>query len=241
MAALYQETIEETNSEHEHLLHKQHRQEKQCTHKHFQFRLPLISDSGALFLIVWNAFMALAFFSCATGLHEWQTITIIEYGSSLLAYPIIGFMADSCIGRFKVLKVAQYLILLAVILKILGKLVICNNYILYTAAAFLGLAGTGYISVILQFTLDQLVGASGEQLTFATYWLIWGGFTAVCIANTLKLFDSEHSEYVLHGLSVVSVLIAVIMMECCSHWLMKQPQLSNPIKHIAKVLNYANV
>ena len=29
------------------------------------------------------------------------------------------------------------------------------------------------------------------------------------------------------------------MMECCCHWLMTKPLLSNPIKHIAKVLNYA--
>ena len=29
------------------------------------------------------------------------------------------------------------------------------------------------------------------------------------------------------------------MMECCRHWMMKEPQLSNPLKHIAKVLNYA--
>ena len=134
------------------------------------------------FLIVWNAFLGLAFFSCGTGLHVWHTFTIIEYGASLVAYPFIGFLADCYIGRFKVLKVAQYLVLLAVTLKILGKLVICNDYILYVAIAFLVLAGTGYIATMLQFTLDQLVGASGEQLTFAIYWLLWGGLTTAIIS-----------------------------------------------------------
>ena len=239
MAALNQENVEEANSEREHLLQKQLQQEKQYTYKLFKFRLPLINDKGALFLIVWNAFLSLAFFSCATGLHAWETVTVIEYGASLAAFPFVGFIADCYIGRFKVLKVAQYLLLLAITLKILGKLVICNDYLSYAAVAFLGLAGTGYISTMLQFTLDQLIGASGEQLTFAIYWLIWGGLTTAVTTSVFYFFDSQLSQYLLHGLSAVSVLVAVIMMECCSHWLMKEPQLSNPFKHIAKVLNYA--
>ena len=47
--------------------------------------------------------------------------------------------------------------------------VACNVYNIYVAIGFLGLAGSGYLSVMLQFTLDQLVGTSGVQLKFVIY------------------------------------------------------------------------
>ena len=143
-----------------HLLHEQVHQEKQSTFQHFKFRLPLINDKGGVFLIIWNVFLGLAFFSCATKLQRWQRIGIIEYSVALLVYPIIGFIADCYIGRFKVLKTSHCFVLLVVILKLFRKLVVSNAYILYAAIAFLGLDGSGYISVMLQFTLYQLVGAS---------------------------------------------------------------------------------
>ena len=137
------------------------------------------------------------------------------------------------------LKASMYLTLLAIIMKLIGKEVIETDYILHIAVVVLALAGSGYTACILQFTLDQLVGASGEQLTFAIYWLIWGGFTTACFTNMFYYISFQNSKYLLHSVSILSILIAVCMMECCNHWLMKKPLLSNPIKHIAKVLNYA--
>ena len=43
----------------------------------------------------------------------------------------------------------------------------------------------------------------------------------------------------LFAISSLSLVAAICMTECGSHWLMTKPLLSNPIKHIAKVLNYA--
>ena len=145
---MYQESIEKSNKEDQRFLQKQPIRKRQYKLENFKFRLPLIKEKGGVLLIVWNVFLALAFFSCATNLFSWETVTIIEYSATLALYPFIGLIGDCCIGRFKVLKASQYLILLAIILKITGKLIITNDYILYAAIAVLGLAGGYYISGI---------------------------------------------------------------------------------------------
>ena len=53
------------------------------------------------------------------------------------------------------------------------------------------------------------------------------------------MLPDEVRMYLLRGISILSLTIAIFVMKCCSHSLMTKPQLSNPIKHIAKVLNYA--
>ena len=201
----------------------------------------MINKRGAIFLIVWNIFEGLFFFSCTTNLLtcSWKWVTVIEYGIIAALSPVIGLAADCWMGRYKVFKMAQYLTLLAILLKVIGKEIFHVDYVLQSAIAVMALAGSSYTACILQFTMNQLVGASGEQFAFAIYWLVWGGFTTASISNVFYYNFCNGSEYLLHGLSAVPILIAVLMMECWNHWLMKKPLLSDRIKHIAKVLNYA--
>ena len=239
MATHCQCDITESTNSIERNLQEVFHQEKRCKLR-VKYRLPPVTEKGTIFLIVWNVFLAFAFFSCATKLLSWQTVTVIEYCGVAVLYPIMGIIADCWIGRYKVLKSSQYFVFLAIVLKEIGEHIIVEEHsVQRIAVAALALAGSGYTACILQFIMDQFVGASGEQLTFAIYWLIWGTFTVMFFANIENYFDSTMSKYLFDGLSVASILIAVCMMECCNHLLMKKPLLSNPIKHIAKVLNYA--
>ena len=81
-------------------------------------------------------------------------------------------------------------------MKVIGEEVIHKDYILHVAVAFLALAGAGYAACIIQFSIDQLVGASGEQLTFAIYWFVWGCFTAVFLSDMpLHIFLSVEAIF----------------------------------------------
>ena len=64
--------------------------------------------------------------------------------------------------------------------------------------------------------MDQLVGTSGEQLPFAV--MVGKGTFAAMIFPDMAIYVSFNgSKHLFHGLSVVSVLIAVYMMECCHY------------------------
>ena len=60
-----------------------------------------------------------------------------------------------------------------------------------------------YVPSLFPFTADQLIGASGEQLSFATYWIMWGliityhailmvGHPSVCFDNVVKAVSFQH-------------------------------------------------
>ena len=185
-------------------------------------------------MIVWNAVFVLCFFSSTSLLATWAKGMATEYFMTMALYPAIGLIADIWIGRYKILMAVKYLLIVAVALALTNL-----HFLTCVIIALLGLAAACYIACFFQFTTDQLVGASGEQLSFTIYWLMWGLLNGEFMTNLVLMLPDEESGYFLLGISALSAIAGFSMMECCSHWLMKKPVLSNPIKHIAKVLNYA--
>ena len=221
----------------------QEKKRKSCPLK-IKYRLPLLTENGVVFMVVWNLFFVIAFFSCVSQLLEWQDYAVAECGILLSLFPFVGYIADGVIGRYKVIKLAMYFLLLAVIIKTTGILILNDSLVTpYLATAPLGLAGACHIACTIQFTIDQAVGASGEELSFILYWLFWGILTGASVGIDLQMIDNDEtgllSEILLFCVASSSLLVTVFMMECCSCKLMTRPQLSNPIKQLVKVLNYA--
>ena len=84
-----------------------------------KYRLPLIMEKGAVFMIVLNAFGVLSYFSIASQLTAIADETAIEYAVIIALYPVIGLIADIWIGRYKILSIARYLLSTVVILNAL--------------------------------------------------------------------------------------------------------------------------
>ena len=95
MATLYQCDITESTNSTDHHRQEEFHQEK-LSKLRVKYRLPLVTEKGTIFLIVWNIFLVFALFSCATKLCSWQTVTVIEYSGMAVLYPIIGIVADCC-------------------------------------------------------------------------------------------------------------------------------------------------
>ena len=195
-------------------------------------------------MIIWNFLFVVSYFSTSSGILEWREDYVIEYTSILPAFLFVGLAADCWIGRYRILRTAMYLLLVGVIINTTDEVVIPSSIpaLPYVAIAFQTLSGVCYGACTIQFTMDQLVGASGEELSFSIFWLVWGyiagALVAIGIESQLFLNDMENN-LLFSVVSSLSLVAAICMTECCSHWLMTKPQLSNPIKHIAKVLNYA--
>ena len=91
--------------------------------------------------------------------------------------------------------------------------------------------------------MNQLIGASGEEISFSIYWIIWPLVTCLVTDSLFCRFlpTQNYSLYqaILFIIASVSFAIVFCMMCCCDHVLMKTSQVSNPIKLIFQVLKYA--
>ena len=101
----------------------------------------------------------------------------------------------------------------------------------------------GYCSVhsnIVQYNIDQSVGASADELSAIIYWHfitkpLINFFIGVgqCLIKDIKFLIGT---YVLSGIAVSGVIVSNFFLK---HWLDTTHYNINPVKVIAKVLNYA--
>ena len=213
------------------------------------YRLIVIPNKRAMFMIIINAL----FTSTMLGMNT--TSAKVQYPSIdksvvlncfflivvFLFCPFIGWLSDSYFGRYRILTISLYLWLLSMVFMALD--VIILSRILYSIYMTVLVLSFGcFVACIIPFTIDQLVGASGEQLSFTIYWIAWAWESYLSISPIFGCLTSK--EYQLRQsvsffLISSSFALAYVMMHCCDHVLMTKPQLSNPIKLIVRVLNYA--
>ena len=214
----------------------------------FSYRLIKIPSKGAVFMIIYN-------FLFATTLLEWKERAVkyhftsmerlkLEWISaciSLFLCPSIGLVSEIRLGRYRFLTASLFMWLIALVFLALDSIILSGTlYILHLAAAFLSVAC--YVSCVIPFTIDQLVGASGEELSFTIYWITWAWSSFINVSDTIHFHSQESIQ--LHQAVVVFVyslafIPAYLMIQCYGHVLMTKPQLSNPVKLIVRVLNYA--
>ena len=99
----------------------------------------------------------------------------------------------------------------------------------------------GYSSVrsnIVQFNIDQSVGSSADELSAIIYWHLLTVPVVYITAQVAQCLMLQFiiASYVVSGVAVSSVIISNLFLK---HLLDTTPHNINPVKLIAKVLNYA--
>ena len=173
---------------------------------------------------------------------------VYSIGLSLicLSFPLFGLLADVKTGRYKTTIAGVYFSFLSWI--IVGLLYIIKKSLLEYSTLSLIILSISFIldlignccfySNIVQFSLDQVIGASADELSAIIYW------HAVCTPLSNLAFEIGQClfeqffiiSYVISGVTVSIVLITNYLFK---HWLDTTPHIINPVKYISEVLNYA--
>ena len=99
---------------------------------------------------------------------------------------------------------------------------------------------TSFKANIIQYNIDQLVGASADELSTVIYWHCFSIPTAFVVLQLCRCLIAIDSfilpSYIISGLSVSIVLVTHSLFK---HWLENISLIDNPIKLIVRVLNYA--
>ena len=192
-------------------------------------------------------------------------LTYLVFVLLLLLYPLAGFTADVCCGRYKAVIVSLCLLLcglgcLALTSVLMFPHVIRepfnDNWLQHNAAIFYLLSGLGLLFMIpglssyqanyIQLGLDQLLEAPSEYLGLFVHWVEW--FTEVgrtlLVPIFFLLFTCQNNIYVHHSVLSLSLIFFVILLlirifSCWKRrWFYSEPGSSNPYKTVFKVLNF---
>ena len=222
----------------------------------FRYNFHQIKSKGAILVLVWDVLasfsLTLLYRSTISFLHTTPENSIVLklfknlFLVSYFLFPLSGLIADVWTGRYKVIIVSAYMCFLAWIMACVGYLVWSELHPSWTGvisctSAILYMIGmSGFRSVIIPFNIDQLMGSSSEELTATIYWHLFrmycGRFSATMweCPLTPQLTIGTHLPVV--GFTIATLLVSNYFLK---GWLNTIPQITNPIKLIFKVLNYA--
>ena len=226
--------------------------------KRLKYRLTCIRSRAAVLVLLWDLIFQsykifIFYFTFVVGDMLTLHVGVINVLSRsifyipFLFYPVGGLIADVWIGRYRMIIISGYICLLAWLFAVIafsfhwylhGELYIPVSGTILIIIICLFISGTaGFQSNILPFNIDQMMGASGDQLSAVVHWHMFGNF----ILSSIPLHTAPKLYFLLPCLIISIIAIILIIISHCvfKHWLDTTPQITNPIKLIFRVLNYA--
>ena len=175
------------------------------------------------------------------------------YVTLWILLPGTGWVAESWLGRYRAIVVGLVLSMLTILILQAGFVMLQFDWILIPGLVLIivglmiGAFGFGsFYAIVLPFALDQMIGASAEQLSAAVQWYYWGIdagalfqdiLKCIPIPSQLQFWEIRQTTSLALGTLCFS---AVLIMDCLYHkWLDTNNKTGNPIKLIFQVLNYA--
>ena len=214
-----------------------------CCSSRVKYRLPKIKEKGAIVVIVCNVLIISAFFALIQESYLMSsTFSIILPLMALITFPFAGIVADIYVGRFKVIQASIVFLMASSVLGIL--IILLKGYptvATITKSVMLGLrcvGGSCYIACSLPFIGDQLIGASGEQLSFALYWMMWG-FVIAFNTVLLSYLPGGYFDFIAPAVALLCVSTMAFILCLWKDSLNNVHQQTNPYKQIFRVLHYS--
>ena len=177
-------------------------------------------------------------------------ILLLSVLSYLVSTSIAGLLADTFIGRYKVIRCSVWMMWIFMILATVSVIANCtvvdtyyhNHIIMETILTVtLSVAGIGlggFQANIIQFGLDQLHDASTTEITSFTIWYT-GTITSAGIVNFIMSCLNDYYKLFAYFFVCLGLTVAVLIITCCNHHFVKEPPTKNPFKLIFKVVKFA--
>ena len=207
----------------------------------------MVRNKGAILVLVFNFLImnALALLSIYW-LYDNIGLNTGVVGMSLIV-PIAGWLADTRIGRFKVIygsvwimwSTSVLLTLSAVLAKFIDGYSTANDKIMTVLLVILAIGLGAYLTSIVQFGLDQLSDASTLELKSFIIWYVCTFLTGGTLMFFLASCASEQYRIFLILLLCFCLSLALVLLLLCHQWLTKEPVTRNPLKLVYKVIKYA--
>ena len=183
-------------------------------------------------------------------------LTTVLVGVALpqLFYPLAGWLADARFGRHRVIQTSLWCVWLGQcalsITLLLFQLLQGHSAYYYTfvyglfpvAFIIINVGLAGFQANIIQFGIDQMVDASGDQMSAFIHWYywsktIWPGIISIILGLVL----SANTLYVAGtGINVLLLSVALLCWYKLKRLLIIEPHSQNPFKIVYSVIKFAS-
>ena len=98
--------------------------------------------------------------------------------------PVTGWVAESWLGRYRAIVTGLIMSTLALLLMqvafiALQQFLIPAMMLIIAALMIVNIGAGSLYTIMLPFTLDQMIGASAEELSAVVQWYWWGSITGI--------------------------------------------------------------
>ena len=219
------------------------------------YRVKWLSNKGAILVITLNYLVASVFFLLRAGYKvnsdDPVQFTGIILMSSTLLYPIGGWLADTHIGRYKMIFYSIWIMWISIMLATFNE-VLAHVVTTYEASSrvmtaiygvlcvIMAIGLGGFQSNIVQLGIDQLAYASATEISSFITW-----YTLTLFASGLTLHyisDCVVEEYNMFYVKLLVVAVFLTLALCSvflfHHWLVKEQTTENVLHLMLKFIQY---
>ena len=205
------------------------------------YRVRWLKNRGAILIIIWNLLVLSVFHLFTEGYrqNQWKDPTNVNWTGLVmwcmaLLFPIGGWLADTRVGRYKVIHYSMWIMWIGMILATLAELLLttvgtnCPRYIkngvYITLCSITAIGLGGFLSNIIPLGVDQLIDASASEITSFISWYTVTLYASVLVFHFITdCFADTGTFYIKIFFVAVCLTVALSLDFLFHHILVNEP------------------
>ena len=215
-----------------------------------------IKNKGAVLIILWSFLVGSVFHLLRAGYKEKLTVNQVSNTGlilicSTLLYPIGGWLADTRLGRYAVIRYSMWIMwigsllltaneVLADVSDVYAMQMTIRTWMFRSLCTVMAVALGGFQSNIIQLGIDQLADASSTEITsFITWYTFTFYASGVTLHYTSDCIENVYSLLCINAfVSSMCLSLALCSDFLCQHTLVKERISGKPLQTTLKVILY---
>ena len=195
------------------------------------YKIRRVRSKGAILILIWN-FLAMSVLWYLGNINYRGYIpndtndgSTVSLAFLVLTLPLAGWLADGCIGRYRIIYCSVLIMWVTTILEsvssvadsLLADYYFADTVVTQVLLAFMGIGMGSFVSTIMQFGIDQLHDASTEEILAYIMWYVWTGTFPIFIVISSNYLLLNHQHFVLLGNLFICLNLSLVLVSlfCC--------------------------